>query len=84
MVSHKQDNIISLIESLNNGPENNMLIYYKDIPNYLGVNIKKTSDVTFKLSKYHMVKKIINYVGVEVSVIIKAIEMLSINLLLYK
>ena len=36
-----------------------------DISNYLGVNMKKNSDETFKLSKSHKVDKIINCVGLE-------------------
>ena len=41
IVSHKQETITSLIESLNNVSENNMLTYEGDISNYFGVNIKK-------------------------------------------
>ena len=39
IVSQKQDTITSLIESLNNGPENHVLKDEGDISNYLGVNI---------------------------------------------
>ena len=41
IVSYKQETIISLIESLNNGPENYVFTDEGDISNYLGVNIKK-------------------------------------------
>ena len=39
--SHKQETIPSIIESLNNGPENYVLKDEGDLSNYLGVNIKK-------------------------------------------
>ena len=48
IVSQKQQTITSLIESLNNSPENYMLKDKGDISNYLGVNIKKNSDGKFK------------------------------------
>ena len=41
IVSHKQDKITSLIESLNNGPDNYELTDKGFISNYLRVNIKK-------------------------------------------
>ena len=41
IVSHKQDTITSLIESLNNFPENYLFTDEGDVSNYLGVNIKK-------------------------------------------
>ena len=44
-----------------------MLKYEGDISNYLGVNIKKNSNGTFKLSQFHLVEKIINCVGLTVS-----------------
>ena len=50
IVSHKQDTIISLIESLKNRPENYMLVDEEDISNCLGVNIKKNQMVH---SNYH-------------------------------
>ena len=40
-VSHKQETIKSLIESLRNGLENYVLVDEWDISNYLGVKIKK-------------------------------------------
>ena len=48
IVSYKQDTFISLLESLNNGPENYVLTDEGDISNYLGVNIKKNSDRRFE------------------------------------
>ena len=51
IVSHKQETIKELIESLKNGPENYVLKDEGDIPTYLGVKTKKNSDETFKLSK---------------------------------
>ena len=65
MVSHKKETIASLIESLKNGPENYVLPEEGDISNYLGVNMKKNLDETFKLSKSHMMEKIISHVGLE-------------------
>ena len=41
IVSHKKYTITSLIESLNNGPENHVLTDEGDISNYFGVNINK-------------------------------------------
>ena len=41
IVSHKQEKIKSLIESLKNGPGDYVLTYEGYISNYLGVNIKK-------------------------------------------
>ena len=52
-----------------------MLTDEGDISNYLGVNIKKNSDSTFELSQSHMVEKIINHVGLEVSASLKAREL---------
>ena len=46
-LSHKQETIISLIESLNNGPENYVLTDEGNMSIYLGVNIKKNSDEIF-------------------------------------
>ena len=43
IVSHKQEAITSLIESLNNVTVKYFLIDKRDISNYLGVNIKKNS-----------------------------------------
>ena len=48
MVSHKQDTIVSLIESLKNVPENHVLTDNGDTSNYLGADIKKKYDGTFK------------------------------------
>ena len=48
-----------------------MLTDKGDISNYLGVNIKKNSDDTLKLSQSHLVEKIINHVGLEVSASLK-------------
>ena len=49
-----------------------MLTYEGDISNYLGVNIRKKSDGTFKLSQLHLVEKLINHVRLEFSLILKA------------
>ena len=46
----------------------------EDISNYLGVNIKKNSFGTFKLSQLHMVEKIINYIGLAVFASLKVRE----------
>ena len=43
IVPHKQETTTSLIESLTNGTEKDVLIYEGYISNYLGVNIKKNS-----------------------------------------
>ena len=51
-----------------------MLTDEGDISNYPGVNINKNSDGTFKLSQSHLVEKIINHVGLEVSVSLKSID----------
>ena len=51
-----------------------MLKDEEDISNYLGVNIKKKSDETFKLLQSQLVGKFINQVGLEVSANIKARE----------
>ena len=51
-----------------------MLTDEGDISNYLEVNIKKNYDGTFELSQLHLVEKIINRVGLTVSVILKSIE----------
>ena len=48
IVPHKQETIISLIESLKNGPENYVLKDEEDISNDLGVNIKKNLNEAFK------------------------------------
>ena len=42
IVSYKQYTIISLIQSINNGPKNYVLTNEGDISNYLGVHIKKS------------------------------------------
>ena len=55
-----------------------------DISNYLLVNINESSDGTFKLSQLHLVEKIINRVGIELSASLKAIEMPTGNPLLHK
>ena len=51
-----------------------MLIDEGCISNYLGVNIKKNSNGTFELLQLHLVEKIINHVGLEVSENLKARE----------
>ena len=51
-----------------------MLTYEGDISNCLGVNINKNIDGTFKISLSHLVKKIINRVGLIVSPILKSRE----------
>ena len=43
--------------------------------NYIGVNTMPDSDRTFKLSQSHLVDKIINHVGPEVSTSVEAREM---------
>ena len=48
-----------------------MLTYEGDVSNHLGVNIKKNSDGTLELSKSHLVEKVINHVGLTVSVSLK-------------
>ena len=55
IVSHKQELIISLIYSLNNGIEECVLTYKGFKSNYLRFNIKKDSDCTFELSQLHLV-----------------------------
>ena len=45
------------------------------ISNYLRFNIKKNSYGKFELSQLHLVDKIINHVGLEVSVNLKSREM---------
>ena len=74
IVSHKQETITSLFESLSNGPESRVLIDEGDISNYLGVSIKKNSYGTFKLLKLHLVRKIINNVRLTVSASLKERE----------
>ena len=54
------------------------------ILNYIGVNIKKKSDGTFKLLQYYLVEKIFNHVGITVSMSLKAIETPDRKLLLHK
>ena len=61
-----------------------MLIYEGDKSNYRGVNIKKNSDGTFNLSQSHLMEKIINHVVLELSMSLKAREMLSVKPLLHK
>ena len=51
-----------------------MLIDEGDISNYLGFNIKKNSDGTFKSSQWNLVEKIINRVGLEVFATLKVRE----------
>ena len=58
IVLHRQDTIISLIQSLNNGPENYLLTDEGDISNYFVFNIKIKSAGTFELSQLHPVEKI--------------------------
>ena len=84
MISHKQETIALLIESPKNGPENYVLTDERDISNYLGVNIKENSDWTFKLSQSHLVEKIINHVGLEVSVSLKSIDTTAGKPLMHK
>ena len=50
------------------------MTYEEDISNYLGFNIKKKSDGTFKLSQSNLVEKGINHVGLTVYASLKAIE----------
>ena len=73
--SHKQETITSSIESLMNVLENCVMTDEGDISNYLGVNVKKTSDGTFKLLLSHLVEKIINHVGITVFAGLKSREM---------
>ena len=47
ILSHKQETIISLIESINHFPENDVFTDEEYISNYLGVNTKKNSYGTF-------------------------------------
>ena len=54
------------------------------ISNYLGVTIKKNSYGTFELSQSNLVEKIINHVGLEVSVSIKSREIPSVKKLFNK
>ena len=61
-----------------------MLTDEGDILNYLGVNTRKNSDGTFELLQLHLVEKIINHVGLEVSVSIKARYTPAGKPLLYK
>ena len=61
-----------------------MLTYEGDIYNYPEVNIKKNPDGTFKLLLSHLVKKIINHVGLSVSASLKAIETHTGKPLLHK
>ena len=72
IVSNKQETITSLIESINNSPENYVLIYKGDISNYPGVNMKKNSYDKLELSLSHLVDKIINHAVIEVFVSLKA------------
>ena len=51
-----------------------MLIDEGVILNYLGVNIKKNSYGTFKLSQSQLVEKIINHVGLILSASLKSRE----------
>ena len=55
-----------------------------NISNYLGVNIKKKSDGTFKLLQSHLVEKIINHVGITMSASINSRETLAVKQLPYK
>ena len=67
IVFHIQDTIASLIELLNNGPENCVFTDEGDISNDLGVNIMKNSYGTFELLQSHLEGEIINHVGLSVS-----------------
>ena len=51
-----------------------MFTYEGDISNYLGVNIKKHLDGTFKLFQSHLSDKRINHLGHTLSLILKSIE----------
>ena len=84
IVSHKQETIALLIESLKNVPENYVLTDEVDISNYLGVNIKKNLDGAFELLQSQLVEKIINHVGFTVLASIKARETPSGKSLLHK
>ena len=57
---------MSLIGSLNNGPEIYALTDEGNISYYLGFNIKKKSDGTFEVSLSHLVEKIFNRVRLTV------------------
>ena len=59
-----------------------MLTDEVDISNYLGFNIKKKSDGTFKLLKWYLVEKIINRVGLTASASLKARDTSSVKPLL--
>ena len=48
IIPHKQEKITSLIESINNGPENYVLADEGDISNYIGFNTKENSDKKFE------------------------------------
>ena len=61
-----------------------MLTDEGDISNYLGFNTKKKSDGTFKLSQLHLMEKIINHVGFEVSASLKYRDTPAGKLLLHK
>ena len=61
-----------------------MLIYEEYISNYIGVNMKKNSDGTFEFLQSHLVDKIINHVGLTISVILKLREMHTGKPSLYK
>ena len=67
IVSHEQEAVTSLFESLKNGPENYVLTDEGYISNYIEVKIKKNSYGTFELSQSHPVEKIRNHGGLEVS-----------------
>ena len=71
IISHKQETIIALIESINVCHEEHVLTDEWDISNYPGVNSNKNSDEIFELSQSHLVDKIISHVGLTVSSIIK-------------
>ena len=53
-VSHKQETITQLFESLKNVPENYVLTNEGDISNYLGINTKINSDGKFELTQSHL------------------------------
>ena len=55
IVSHKQETIISLLEWLNNCPEQYVLTEKRDISNYLIVDMKNNSNGGFELSQSHLV-----------------------------
>ena len=61
-----------------------MLAYEGDISNYLGFDMKKKPDWTFKLSQSHLMEKITNHVELTVYASLKARETPSGKPILYK